>query len=80
MNKIMCIHCSHKIDKCPNCGEPFDQMVNRHVAKEERRKIVAMIRCQKTGNPWGTDTVMLGYVCPCASCQLANRIEQEVSE
>lgn len=42
MDKIMCLHCSHKIDKCPNCGEPFDQIVNQHIAKEERKRIVAL--------------------------------------
>lgn len=26
-------------------------------------------RCSHTGNPCGTDTWMVGYTCPCPSCQ-----------
>ncbi len=36
-------------------------------------------RCEKSGNPCGTDTWMVGWTCPCSSCQryLETRIVRE---
>lgn len=37
-------------------------------------------RCDKTGNPYGTDTIMIGYVCDCQGCNAARHIRETEAE
>jgi hypothetical protein len=32
------------------------------------------LRCLKTGNPPGTDTIMIGHACTCQVCEAAHEI------
>lgn len=33
-------------------------------------------RCDKTGNPVGTDTVAIGYICMCQGCKAGREIKR----
>jgi hypothetical protein len=47
------------------------EKAERELAAERARTdaLVALLRCKVTKNPMGTDTWMVGYKCPCESCQ-----------
>jgi hypothetical protein len=40
--------------------------------------IVERLRCLHTGNPVGTDTIMIGHPCHCQVCEAADEIEHRL--
>jgi hypothetical protein len=56
--------------------EEFAELQKKWAEEEEKNPTP---RCEKSGNPCGTDTWMVGHSCPCNACQrwLETRIIRE---
>ena len=55
---------------CMDCADPSDDGKRIHDLENLLKNLLPHVRCQRTGNPVGTDTMMYGLECPCEPCKL----------